>query len=287
MFGETDLGQPAAAGRGPGGQVQLVGLDVGPTQIGHAGHLGGVRGQPAGELPQHALDAHHRRSPQRQPRLSDVTGQGGRQPRRDRRPLGGPLSRAVWAGLAGRGVENAEVEQGGLGSEQRRAQRLGAVTVGSVTSYRGGQRFSLRIDHRLRQPLGSQPGQRCHLGQRGPLHAGHDAFETELGGGHDKPLVEPPVMVGGDFAEIGPARHEIVGTRSQLSRHDQPTDHPSVLERQSALGCQRQRRPARHTDAGKEHASHRGDRVSGEHPGRNEVGAIRVDEILDVGAMRW
>ena len=56
------------------------------------------------------------------------------------------------------------MEQSGLRTEQRRAQCLGAVAAGSVTSYRGGQRFSLRIDHRLGQLLGSQPGQRGHLG---------------------------------------------------------------------------------------------------------------------------
>jgi hypothetical protein len=256
-----------------------------PAQVGDADHLGSVRGQPAGELPQHALDAHHRRGPQRQPRLGDVTGEGGGQPWRDRRPLGGPLGRAVWGVFAGRGVEDAEVEQSGLRTEQRRAQRLGAVAAGSVTSYRGGQRFSLRIDHRLGQPLGSQPGQCSHLGQGGPLQADHDGIEPEPGGGHDEPFVEPAVMMGGDFAEVGPARHEIVGAGPQPSRHDQPTDHPSILQRQCALRCQRQRRPARHTHAGEERARHRGHRVSGEHPGRDEVGPVRVDELLDVGAM--
>ncbi|BDB42129.1 hypothetical protein IWGMT90018_25750 [Mycobacterium kiyosense] len=285
VFGETGLGQPAATGRGPGGQVQLVGLDVYPTQVGDAEHLGGVHGQPAGELPQHALDAHHRRGPQRQPGLGDVTGQGGRQPWRNRSPLGGPLGRAVRVGFAGSGVKDAEVEQSGLRTEQRRAQCLGAMTVGSVASYRGGQSFSLCVDHRLSQPLGSQPGQRCHLGQRRPLQAGRHRAEPELSGACDKPLVEPAVMMGGDFAEVGPARHKIVRAGPQPSRHDQPTDHPSILQRQCTLGCQRQHGPARHTHAGEEHASHRGHRVSGEHSGRHEVDPIRLDEFLDVGAM--
>ena len=287
MFGETDLGQPAAAGRGPGGQVQLVGLDVCPTQVGDAEHLGGVDGQPAGELPQHALDAHHCRGPQRQPGLGNVPGEGGRQPWRDRRPLGGPLGRAVWGCFTWRGVKDAEVEQRGLRTEQRRAERLGAMAVGSVTSYRGGQRFSLCVDYRLGQPLGSQPGQRGHLGQGGPLQAGHDGIKPELGGGRGEPFVEPAVMMSGDFAEVGPARHEIVGAGLQPSRHDQPTDHPSLLQRQCTLRCQRQRRPAGHPNAGEKRARHRGHRVSGEHPGRDEVDPIRLDELLDVVAMCW
>jgi integrase len=287
VFGETDLGQPGAAGRGPGGQVQLVGLNVCPTQVGDAEHLGGIHGQPAGELAQHALNAHHRRGPQRQPGLGDITGEGGGQPWRDRSPLGGPLGRAVWGCFAGRGVKDAEVEQSGLRTEQRRAKRLGAMTVRSVTSYRGGQRFSLLVDHRLGQPLGSQPGQRCHLGQRRPLQAGHDGVKPELGGGRGEPFVEPAVMMGGDFAEVGPARHEIVGAGPQPARHDQPTDHPSLLQRQCALRCQRQSRPAGHPNAGEKRARHRGHRVSGEHPGRDEVGPIRLDELLDVVAMCW
>jgi len=285
VLGETGLGQPAAAGRGPGGQVQLVGLDMCPTQVGDADHPGSVGGQPAGELPQHALDAHHRRGPQRQPCLGDVTGEGGRQPWWDRRPLGRPLGRAVRADFAGCTVKDAEVEQRGLRTEQRRAQRLGAVAAGSVASYRRGQRFSLRIDHRLGQPLGSQPGQRGHLDQRRPLQARHDGTEPELGGGRGEPFVELAVMVGGDFAEVGPTRHQIVRAGPQPSRHDQPTDYPSILERQRALRCQRQTRPAVHPHSGEERARHRRHRVSGEHPGRDEVGPVRRDELLDVGAM--
>ncbi|WP_191497949.1 hypothetical protein [Mycobacterium simulans] len=83
------------------------------------------------------------------------------------------------------------MEQSGLRTEQRRAQRLGAVAAGSVTSYRGHQRFSLLIDHRMGQPLGSQPGQRGHLGQRRPLQADHHRAEPELGGGRGEPFVDP------------------------------------------------------------------------------------------------
>ncbi|EUA42901.1 phage integrase family protein [Mycobacterium xenopi 3993] len=48
VFGETGFGQPAAASRGAGGQVQLVGLDVCPAQVGDTGHLGALTAsQPA------------------------------------------------------------------------------------------------------------------------------------------------------------------------------------------------------------------------------------------------
>ncbi len=123
--GEADLGQVPAAGRWPAGQVQLAGLDVAAAKVSDARGLGGVAGQPAGELAQHPLDAHHGRGAQRQAHLGDVAGQGGRQLRRRRCPLRGPFSRAVRAGLAGSGAEHAEVEQGGLQSGQCRAERLG------------------------------------------------------------------------------------------------------------------------------------------------------------------
>ncbi len=178
------------------------------------------------------------------------------------------------------------MEQGGLRAEQRCAQRLGAMAVGSVTADRGDQRRSALVDHRLRCLLGGQPGQRRHLGQRRPLQPGHGAVEAELGGGGAEPLMERPVMVGGDFTEIGPARHQIVGARPQPAGDDQPTHHPPVLERQRALGGQRQPGPPVGADPGEEHASDRRHRVAGEHAGRNEVGSIRGDEILDIGATR-
>jgi len=127
------------------------------------------------------------------------------------------------------------VEQSGLRTEQRRAQRLGAVAAGSVTSYRVGQRLSLRIDHRLGQPLRSQPGQRGHLDQRRPLQARHDTVEPELGGARAEPGVECPVVVGGDLAEVWPACHEIVRARPDPSCHDQPANDSAVLEWQRAL----------------------------------------------------
>ena len=284
VLGEAGLGQPAAAGRRADGQVQLVGLDVCPAQVGDADHLGGVGGQPAGELPKHALDAHHRRGPQRQPCLGDVTAERGRQPWRDRRPLGGPLGRAVRVGFAGRGVQDAEVEQSGLRTEQRRAQCLGAVAAGSVTSYCFGQRFSLRIDHRLGQPLRSQPGQRGHLDQRRPLQARHDTVEPELGGARAEPGVECLVVVGGDLAEVGSARHEIVRARPDPSGHDQPANDSAVLEWQRALLRQRQSGPPLDADAGEECAGHRGHRVRGEHTRRSQVGPIGGDQLFDVGA---
>ena len=101
VLGEADLGQFPAAGRWPARQVQLVGLDVAAAQAGDAGDLGGAGGQPAGELAQHALDAHHGRDPQRQAHLGDVAGQGGRQQRGRRRPLPRPGQPAVRAVLRG------------------------------------------------------------------------------------------------------------------------------------------------------------------------------------------
>jgi len=92
-----------------------------------------------------------------------------------------------------------------------------------------------------------------------------------------------PVMVGGDLTEIGPAGHQVVGARAQPSRHDQPADHPPVFERHAALGRQRQLRPPGCTGPGEEHAGDRGDRVAGEHPGRDQVGAVGIDELLNAG----
>ena len=226
------------------GQVQLIGLDVAAAQAGDTGDLGGVAGQPAGELAQHALDAHHGRGSQRQAHLGDVAGQGGRQLRRRRCPLRGPLGRAVRAGLAGSGIEHAEMEQGGLQSEQRRAQRSGAVAAGPVTADGGGQRLTALVDDRLSHLPGGQPGQCGHLGQRRPLQAGHDGIEAEFGGGGGKPVMERPVVAGGDLTEVGAACYQVVGAGTQPPRHDQPSDHPPVLQRQGALVCQRQAGPS-------------------------------------------
>ena len=56
--------------------------------------------------------------------------------------------------------------------------------------------------------MGGDFAECSHLGRGGPLQASHDGIEPELGGGRDEPFVEPAVMMGGDFAEVGPARHE-------------------------------------------------------------------------------
>jgi hypothetical protein len=117
VLGEADLGQVPAAGRWPAGQVQFAGLDAAAAKVGDTGDLRGVPGQPAGELAQHALDAHHGRGPQRQAHPGDVAGQGGRQLRWRRCPLRGPSGRAAGAGLAGSGAGHAEAEQGGLQSD--------------------------------------------------------------------------------------------------------------------------------------------------------------------------
>ena len=284
VLGQAGLGQPAAAGRGTAGQVQFVGLDVAAAQIGDAGDVRGVGGKPGGELAQHALDTHHRRRPQRQPHLGDVAQQRRRQPVRDRRPLRRPLGRAVPVGLAGRGVERAEVEQGGLGAEQRRAQRLGPVAVGAVTAEGVDQRLPPLVDHALGRLLGGEPGQGRHLDQRRPLQAGDDAVEAEVGGGGAEAFVESPMVVGGDLTEIGPARHQIVGGGHQAPGHDQPADHPPVLERQGALVGQRQAAPTVGSDPGEEHAGDRRHRVAGEHAGGDKVSSIRGDQVFDVGA---
>ena len=220
------------------------------SQVGDARDVRGVGGEPGGELAQHALDTHHRRWPQRQPHLGDVAHQRGRQPGRGRSPLGGPLSRAVTVGLAGRGVEHTEVEQRGLRAEECGAQRLGTVAVGSVTADGGDQHFSPVVDHGLGRLLGGQPGQRRHLDQRGPLQAGDDAIKAELGGGGAEPLVKSPMVVGGDLTDVGPARHQIVGGRPQAAGHHQPSHHPAILERQGALGCERQPGPPVGSDPG-------------------------------------
>ena len=264
--------------------MQLVVLDVAAAKVSDAGDLWGVAGQPAGELAQHALDAHHGRGPQRQAHLGDIAGQGGRQQWGGRLPLGGPLGRAVRAGLAGSVVEHAEVEQGGLQSEQRRAQRFGAVAAGVVTADGGGQRLPAVVDDSLGHLIGSQPGQCRHLGQCRPLQAGHGGPEAQPGGGGRETRMELPVMMSGDFTQVGPAGHQVVGARAQPPRHDEPSDHPPVFERQGALVCQRHLRPPGGTDASEEHAGDRGDRMTGEHPGRYQVGAVSIDQVLDAGA---
>jgi integrase len=283
VLGEADPGQFPAASRWPGSQVQLVGLDVAAAKAGDAGDLGGIASQPAGELAQHALDAHHGRGPQRQAHLGDVAGQGRCQLRRRRCPLRGPLGRAARAGLAGSGVKRAEVEQGGLQSEQRRAQRPRAVAAGVVTADGGSQRLPALVNDRLGYLIGGQPGQRRHLGQRRPLQAGHGSPEAEPGGGFSEAHVERPVMMSGDFPQVGPAGHQVVGARAQPPGHDEPSDHPPVFERQGALVCQGHLRPPGGTDAGEEHAGDRGNRMAGEHPGRHQVGAVGADQVLDAG----
>jgi hypothetical protein len=284
VFGQTRLGERATAGGGSSGEVQLVGLDVVAAKVSDTGDLRGVGGEPGGELAQHAFDTHHRRCSQRQPDLGDVAQERRGQPRRDRCPLGGSFARVVAVGLAGRRVEHAEVEQGGLRAEQRRAQRFGTVAVGSVTADGGDQRLSPLVDHSLRRLLGAQPGQRRHLDQRGPLQAADSAVEAELGRGGDEPFVEGPMMVSGDLTEIGATRDQIVGTGPQPARHHQPSHHPAILERQVALGCERQSGPSIGSDPGEEHAGNRRHGMVGEHAGLDKVRSIRGDKIFDIGA---
>ena len=175
------------------------------------------------------------------------------------------------------------MEQGGLQSEQRRAQRPRAVAAGAVTADGGGQRLPALVDDRLGHLTGGQPGERGHLGQGRPLQAGHDRSEAELGGGFSEAHIERPVMTSGDFPQVGAAGHQVVGARAQPPGHDEPSDHPAVFERQGALGCQRHLRPPGGTDAGEEHAGDRGNRMAGEHPGPDQVGAVGADQVLDAG----
>jgi hypothetical protein len=173
------------------------------------------------------------------------------------------------------------VEQGGLQSEQRRAQRLGAVAAGPVTADGGGQRLPALVDDGLGHLPGAHPGQRGHLGQRRPLQAGHDRAEAELGGGGGEALAERPVMAGGDLTEVGPAGHQVIRAGTQPPRHDQPADHPPVLQRQRALGGQRHAGPSLGSDPGEEHAGHRRDRMTSEHARGLQVVAVGVDQVLD------
>jgi hypothetical protein len=186
--------------------------------------------------------------------------------------------------LARRGVEHAEVEQGGLQSEQRRAQRRRAVAAGVVAADGGSQRLPALVDDRLGHLIRGQPGQRRHLGQRRPLQAGHGSPEAEPGGGGSEAHMERPVMMSGDFPQVGPAGHQVVGARAQPPGHDEPSDHPPVFERQGALLCQRQAGPPLRPDPGEEHAGDRGNRMAGEHPGRHQVGAVGADQVLDAGS---
>jgi integrase len=284
VLGRAGLGQRAAARRRAGGQVQLVGLDVRPVQIGDAADGRGVEREPAGELAQHAFDPHHRRGTKRQPGLSDVAGQRGRQPGRHRRPGSCPLRRAVPVGLARRGIKQTEVKQGGLRTEQRGTERLGAVAVGAMPADGGHQRFSPGLDRRLRQLLGGQSGHGGHLDQRRPLQPGHHRVEAQFGGARAEPSVECPMVVGGDLAEVRAAGHQVVGAGPDPAGHDQPADHPAVLEGQRTLFGQRQSGPPVDADPGEERAGHRGHRVRGEHARRGQIGPVGDDQLLDVGA---
>jgi integrase/recombinase XerD len=181
VVGQAGFGQHATASRGAGGQVQLVCLDVGAAQVGDASDVGGLDGQEAGELAQHAFNADHGGGAKRQPHLGDIALQRRSEATRHGCPGGGPFGRAVPAGLPRRPGKDSQVEQGGLSSEEGGTERLDAVTVGPVPADRRGQRLLAVLDYRRRQLPRSHPGHRGHFGQRGPLQPGHDAVETQLG----------------------------------------------------------------------------------------------------------
>ncbi len=89
-------------------------------------------------------------------------------------------------------------------------------------------------------------------------------------------------MAGGDLADIGPACHQVVGAGPQPAGDHQPAQHPPILPRRGALGVEGQRRPSLDPDPGQERPGIRCRRVTGEHPGGDEIGMIGGDGILDV-----
>jgi hypothetical protein len=89
-------------------------------------------------------------------------------------------------------------------------------------------------------------------------------------------------MVGCNFTEIGTAGDQVVRGRPNPPGDDQPSDHPSFLQRQRALIRQRQLLPALDTDAGQEGAGDRGHRVPGKHAGCDQVGSVGSNLIFDV-----
>jgi len=78
MLGQPDVRESRAADRGSRREVTLVALDVSAAEIDDCSDLGRMRREPAGELAQDCLDAHHRRRSQRELHLLDVS--------RERRP---------------------------------------------------------------------------------------------------------------------------------------------------------------------------------------------------------
>jgi len=281
VFGEADRGQSAAAGRSPAGELQFVGLDMGSAQVGDPADLGGVLGQPAGEFPQHALDADHRGRPQRQPGLGDVVEQGRGEHGRDFGPGSGPRLRLVGGLPAGRRVEHPGVEQHRVGAEQRTGQVRRAWSDGPVFTDRCEERGAAGIQHLRGDLVRGKSNQHRHLDQSGPLQPTDPWGEAELGGGGGEPLMEHLVVARSDLAQVGLAEHQVVRAGSEPTGDHQPAGHPAVLQRRRALLGRRQLVPAVHAYPGQERAGRGRHRVRGEHPGRDQVGPVGGDQVLD------
>ena len=254
VFGEADRRQGPAASRWPACELQFVGLDMGSAQVGDPTNLGSILRQPAGELPQHALDADHRGGPQRQPGLGDVVEQGRGEHGRDAGPGRGPRFRLVRGLPAGRRVEHPCVEEHRVGAEQRTGQVRRAGSCWSVLTDRRDERGTAGT-HRLGGDLfRGKTNQHSHFDQSGPLQPTDPWGEAELGGGRDEPLMEHPVVAGSDLAQVGLAEHQVVRAGSEPAGDHQPAGHPAVLQRCRALLGRRQLVPAVHADPGQKRA---------------------------------
>jgi len=254
---------------------------MGSAQVGDPADLGGVLGQPAGEFPQHALDADHRGRPQRQPGLGDVVEQGRGEHGRDFGPGSGPRLRLVGGLPAGRRVEHPGVEQHRVGAEQRTGQVRRAWSDGPVFTDRCEERGAAGIQHLRGDLVRGKSNQHRHLDQSGPLQPTDPWGEAELGGGGGEPLMEHLVVARSDLAQVGLAEHQVVRAGSEPTGDHQPAGHPAVLQRRRALLGRRQLVPAVHAYPGQERAGRGRHRVRGEHRGRDQVGPVGGDQVLD------
>ena len=220
-------------------------------------NLGSFGGQPAGELPQHALDADHRGRPQRQPGLGDVVEQGRGEHVARRRPRLRPAPPTGCGVPAGRRVEHPGVEQHRVGTEQRtrsgasrRVRRAGAQRIAAMSAARPA------LNAVGGDLVRGQPSQHSHFDQGGPLQPTDPWAEAELGGGGGEPRGTPGG--GGPRSRPGragraPGSPGWVGSRPVTI--SQPTTRRSLsgVAHCSASGSSC---PAVDTDPGAEHAGH-------------------------------
>ena len=91
------------------------------------------------------------------------------------------------------------------------------------------------------------------------------------------------MVVGGDLTEIGPARHQVVGLgRSRPVTISQPTTRRSLSGRAHWAASDSRAQPSGAEPARNMRATDVAG-SAGEHAGRDEVGSIGVDQVLDVG----